>query len=665
MDISIIQDIVIILGLSVLIILLFIKLKIPAILGFLITGILAGPSGLSLINATHEVELMSEIGVIFLLFIIGIEFSIKGLMSIRKIVFLGGFLQVGLTILAVALLGTVVGLKWNEAVFMGFLLSLSSTAIVLKLLQEKGELNSPQGRISMGILIFQDIIVVPMMLFTPLLSGSQADVAMTLVSTFAKFAGLLLLVFLLARYVFPQILSLVVKAKSTELFLLTIVVICFATAWLTSSLGLSVALGAFFAGLIISESPYSHQATANILPFREIFISFFFVSVGMLLDLKFFIRNILEIHLLALVSLTIKGVVISLVVFILRYPLRTVLISGLMLFQVGEFAFLLSATGVGHGLLSPEVYQYFLSVSIISMGLTPFVITRSQRISDYIIKIPLSQKVKRRLDAFVKARMQVSAEMKELADHLVVVGYGINGQNVAKAARNANIPYLIIELDPDIFQKALNEKEPVVFGDAASATILKHARIQHSRVVVIAISDPEATKKIIASVRDFTDGPYIIVRTRYIREIEDNLKLGADEVIPEEFETSIEIFTRVLRKYLIPYGEIEIFINRFRSDNYELFRSSRESLASPGFLLEMPDMQIAILEVKRYESRIVGKTLGESNLRQEFGVNILAIRRKGKYITRVSAEVVIEMNDILYLLGSPEQIAKLNIMLHV
>jgi CPA2 family monovalent cation:H+ antiporter-2 len=184
-------------------------------------------------------------------------------------------------------------------------------------------------------------------------------------------------------------------------------------------------------------------------------------------------------------------------------------------------------------------------------------------------------------------------------------------------------------------------------------------------VVVIAISDPDATKKIISRVRDFTDGPYIIVRTRYIREIEDNLQLGADEVIPEEFETSIEIFTRVLRKYLIPYNEIEIFINRFRSDNYELFRSSRESLTSPGFLLEMPDMQIAILEVKRYESRIVGKTLGESNLRQEFGVNILAIRRKGKYITQVSAEVVIEMDDILYLLGNPEQIARLNIMLHI
>jgi len=258
---------------------------------------------------------------------------------------------------------------------------------------------------------------------------------------------------------------------------------------------------------------------------------------------------------------------------------------------------------------------------------------------------------------------RLGKKIDELEDHLIIVGYGINGQNVANAARSAKIPYVIIELDPDIIHKAVENNEPIIFGDATSEVILKHVRIQYSRVVVIAISDPDTTKKIISRVRDFTDGPYVIVRTRYIKEIEDNLRLGADEVIPEEFETSIEIFTRVLRKYLIPHDEIEIFINRFRSDNYELLRNKEGSLKS-NIHINIPDLQIAILEVQRYESRIVGKSLKESNLRKDFGVNILAIRRDYKFITQVSADIRIEMNDILYLLGGPEQIAKLNIILH-
>ncbi|MBC8436136.1 MAG: cation:proton antiporter [Bacteroidetes bacterium] len=660
MEIPILKDIVIILGLSVLIILIFHRLRIPSTLGFLLTGIIIGPYGLSLINSSHEVELMAELGIIFLLFVIGIEFSIKGLISIKRTVFLGGFLQVTLTIGIISLISLGFGLQLQRAVFMGFLFSLSSTAIVLKLLQERGEITSPQGRVAVGILIFQDIIVVPLILFTPLLAGNSPNLLMTLLILVGKFVAIIVILFLLARYLVPKLLDRVVRTKNNELFLLTIIVICFATAWLTNSMGLSLALGAFFAGLIISESPYSHQAKANILPFREIFISFFFVSIGMLLDLRFFFQEILYIHFLAFVSLIAKMLIIFIVVIILRYPLRVVLLSGLTLFQVGEFAFILSATGIAEGLLSPENYQYFLAVSIMSMGATPFIIMWSHKITDFLLKLPLSQQVKRRLDSFQKVKAQSYRLPEAMEDHLVIIGYGINGKNIAKAARGANIPYVVVEKDMEALKQAQFNTESVVFGDATHEVILKHVHAYSARVVVIAISDPDTTRLIVSKIRELSDIVYIIVRTRYLKEIDGNLRLGADEVIPEEFETSIEIFTRVLHKYLVPENEIFSFIEAIRADNYEMLRGVSGLLKKGSLHLDIPHIRIYSIQVQCENNRVVGKSVEESGLRREFCINLLAIQRGQKYITQIEADTEIHMDDVLYLLGTPENISKVN-----
>ena len=660
MEIPILKDIVIILGLSVLIILIFHRLRIPSTLGFLLTGIIIGPYGLSLINSSHEVELMAELGIIFLLFVIGIEFSIKGLISIKRTVFLGGFLQVTLTIGIISLVSLGFGLPLQRAVFMGFLFSLSSTAIVLKLLQERGEITSPQGRVAVGILIFQDIIVVPLILFTPLLAGNSPNLLMTLLILVGKFVAIIVILFLLARYLVPKLLDRVVRTKNNELFLLTIIVICFATAWLTNSMGLSLALGAFFAGLIISESPYSHQAKANILPFREIFISFFFVSIGMLLDLRFFFQEILYIHFLAFVSLIAKMLIIFIVVIILRYPLRVVLLSGLTLFQVGEFAFILSATGIAEGLLSPENYQYFLAVSIMSMGATPFIIMWSPKITDFLLKLPLSQQVRRRLDSFQKVKAQSYRLPEAMEDHLVIIGYGINGKNIAKAARGANIPYVVVEKDMEALKQAQLSTESVVFGDATHEVILKHVHAYSARVVVIAISDPDTTRLIVSKIRELSDIVYIIVRTRYLKEIDGNLRLGADEVIPEEFETSIEIFTRVLHKYLVPENEIFSFIEAIRADNYEMLRGVSGLLKKGSLHLDIPHIRIYSIQVQCENNRVVGKSVEESGLRREFCISLLAIQRGQKYITQIEADTEIHMDDVLYLLGTPENISKVN-----
>lgn len=661
MELPILQDIVVILGLSVLIILIFQKIKIPELLGFLLTGVIAGPYGFSLVSASHEVEMLAEIGVIFLLFVIGIEFSLKGLLSIKNAVIWGGLFQVGVTIAATTAGSYLLGMSLKEAVFMGFLISLSSTAIVLKILQERGEITSPHGRITVAILIFQDIIVVPMMLLTPLLSGESDNLMKTLLVLLGKVIVVVVVILLLARRIVPIILNLVVKTKSRELFILTVIVLCFATAWFTSSLGLSLALGAFFAGLIISESDYSHQATANILPFREIFISFFFVSIGMLLDLQFFIDHIFYVLILTIVIVLLKGVVAGLAAMVLGYPARTIFLTAVSLFQVGEFAFLLSVTGIQYDLLSRNVYQYFLAISILSMGATPFVINYGRQISEFLIRAPLPRRVKSRLSSYTKMKAQKPHLQKDYRDHLVVIGYGINGENVARAAKRADISFVVIELDPESLKKARAIDAPVVFGDASDETILRHVQIQKARVVVVAISDPGATKKIVSKVRQFTDTAYIIVRTRYLKEIEDNLKLGADEVIPEEFETSIAIFTRVLRKYLVPSDEIHSFINHIRSRNYEMLRDISGSTHKSNLMpLNIPDMDIATLRVQQGNNKVVGKNIANSELRKNFGVTVLAIERHNKFITHITPETTIEQDDILYIFGSPKNVAQLN-----
>ncbi|MFH1118594.1 MAG: cation:proton antiporter [Bacteroidota bacterium] len=662
MELPILKEVVIILGLSVLIILAFQRFKMPSIIGFLITGMIAGPKGLGLISASHEVEILSETGIIFLLFIIGIEFSIKGLAKVKQTVLLGGVLQVGGTILLTFLITRMLGLSPPQAVFMGFLIALSSTAIVLKILQEKGQLASPHGRIALAMLIFQDIIVVPMILVTPLLAGNGGNIWLSLLIMFGKFALIVGLLIVLARYAVPSLLNRVVKAKSRELFILTLVVICFATAWLTSSVGLSLALGAFFAGLIISESEYSHQATANILPFREIFISFFFVSVGMLLDLSYFTDHFPMLILLTLLVILLKMIIVAVTVLIMRFPFRTALISAFTLFQVGEFAFLLSTIGIHNHLLTEDVYQSFLAISILTMGITPFITGYADRMAEWLIRAGLSPKVRKRLINYHNRKKHQDVDKgSNLHDHLIMIGFGINGHNVARTARQANIPYVIVELDPDICREARDEGYPVVFGDAADEVILHHVHAHEARVVVIAISDPDATKRIISILRRITETAHVIVRTRHLSEIDEMLRMGADEVIPEEFETSIQIFTQVLHRYLVPYDKIQSFISHIRARNYELLAASgNETQFPPHLQINIPDMVIATLPVQQGFNKIIGKSVVESGLKSTFNVTVLAIRRQNKYLTRISPQMTIETDDMLYLFGSPEKIAEVN-----
>jgi len=649
------SDIVIIFGLSIAVLFIFHRLRLPAIVGFLLTGIVAGPHGLALIKAVHEVEILAEVGVVLLLFAIGIEFSLKNLLQIKKSILVGGSLQVLLTIMAVFAIFSRFDQSMGESLFIGFLVALSSTAVVLKLLQERAEIDSPHGRTTLAILIFQDIMIVPMILFTPLIAGMSVSSGQSLLFLFAKGIGIIILVIASAKWIVPKALYQIARTRNREMFLLSIIVICLGIAWLTYKAGLSLALGAFLAGLIISESEYSHQALGNILPFRDVFTSFFFVSVGMLLDMGFLLQRPGLILLIALAVMILKTIIACLAAFMLGHPIRIAILAGLALCQVGEFSFILSKSGVEYGLLSGDTYQIFLSVSVVSMAATPFIIAIAPHAADILSRLPMPAKLRAGLYP-VKGIEGVESICKE--DHLIVVGFGLNGRNLSRAAKIAKIPYVIIEMNPETVMAEKAQGEPICYGDATQEAVLEYANIKNARILVVAINDPAATRRITELARRLSPKLCIIVRTRYLQEMKPLYELGAKEVIPEEFETSVEIFTRVLTKYLVPRDEIEKFVSEVRADGYEMLRGLfRESVPFSEFKLNLPGFEINVFRV-REGSPVVGKSLAEIELRKKYGVTLLGVRRDTKMMPNPSGDTIINANDLLVVLGPPDKVIK-------
>ncbi|UJP63301.1 cation:proton antiporter domain-containing protein [Mongoliitalea daihaiensis] len=651
-EMPMLSDLVWIFGLATLVILVFMRFKVPTIIGFLFTGALAGPYGLSLVQASTTVEVLSEIGVILLLFVIGMEFSLKSLMAIKKAVFIGGSLQVFITIGVSTLLASLLGFEWNVAVFIGFLISLSSTAIVLKLLQEAGQVNTISGRTTLAVLIFQDIVIVPLMLFTPMLAGESDNIALSLFLMAAKGVAVIAITIVTAKYLMPQLLFRIAKTRNEELFLLSIIVICFAIAYLTSLLGLSLGLGAFLAGLIISESDYSHHATGKILPFREVFLSFFFVSVGMLFDITFLFKNIGVILLLTLLTFGVKFIITTLSVKAIGQNFKDSIIVGLSIFQIGEFSLLLAKEGMRLNLLDPVTYQYFLAISILTMTITPFLLNNREKLAFKIINLPVSSRLNKRFSS--KISQTIALNEDELKDHLVIIGYGLNGRNLSLAAKSANIPYVIIEMNPETVKVESSNGEPIIYGDAANETVLEHVNINKARVAVVAISNADSTKRIVSTIRHMSSNPYIIVRTRYVNEIEENINLGANEVIPEEFETSIEIFYRVLDKYLVARHDIESFTEEIRSHNYELFRTPLSTKTQTK--IDLPEINFVCLKVEKDSGQYVNVALKDAKIRDLLGINIVAIKRNGKTITDIKAEQTLKFGDAVYVVGKPDAI---------
>ncbi|MFN3951864.1 MAG: cation:proton antiporter [Thermaurantimonas sp.] len=661
MHLDIFREFVVVLGISAILILIFQRIKMPSIIGFLVAGMLMGPTGLRVITEIEQIEILSEIGLILLLFLIGIEFNLKTLSAIKSTVFIGGGLQVLLSIVLAGIISYIYGFSPNVSLLIGFMISLSSTAVVIKLFQIQGRINNPEGRNSLAVLIFQDLVAVPMMLLIPVMAGNGGGSTWKILLLLVlKTTVVLILVYLAARYIFPAILYQVAATKSQELFIIVILLTCFAIAWLTNEAGLSLALGAFLAGLVISESEYSHQAVANVLPFREVFMSFFFIAVGLLLDLNFLFKNFHWVLIMAVAVIFIKFLTGASALIINGKSARMAIVTGLALAQIGEFSFVLAKSAIDEGLITESMNQYFISVSIVTMIISPYIIRNIDGICDILGQTQVPE-ILSKFNTIIRPgqTMNMPVEISEsLKDHLVIIGYGINGKNVSRAARYSGIPHVVIEMDGRLVKEAQNENIPVLFGDAMHPEILNSAHIENARVAVVAISDLASTRRIIASIRQLSQSIYLIVRTRYVREIEELIALGADEVIPEEFETSIEIFSRVLHKYLVPMHQISDVISKIRSTHYELFRPI-EARSSSSVDLNIPDLSVAAVQVSKLSSGLTGKKVSESRLRQDYNLNVIAIRRGKHFIQEVKPDEQIQKDDVLYVVGTYENISAL------
>lgn len=651
MHLAALRDLVIIFTLSIGIVLLSHRLRLPAIVGLLLTGAVVGPYGLRLVHDIEAVESLAEVGVILLLFTIGIEFSLKALLSLKRIVGIAGTMQVGLSILSAWFIARFAGRDGGEAALWGFLVALSSTAIVLKLLGEQGDLDSPHGRIAVGVLIFQDLSVVPMMLLIPVLTGAGASPWISFSLVMTKAIVVVVLVLVGARTVIPLLLHQVVRTRSHELFILSIVVLCFGTAWLTSLAGLSLALGAFVAGILLSESDYGQQALADVLPLRDLFSSLFFVSVGMLFNLQFAMQHLVTIVLIVGGILIGKSAIGAGATLTMGYPPRTAVLTGLALAQIGEFSFVLARAGFGAGLIDDTTYQEFVAAAAVTMLATPFFLQAAPVLADWTAqRWPLWLQGHRDEDSPLQGT--------PLSGHVIVVGYGLNGRNVARTLTAAHIPYVVLEMNPETVRDERRRGTPIYYGDASQEAVLRHAHIHTARVMVVAISDAAATRRVVELGRRLNPAVYIIARTRYSQEIAPLVALGADEVIPEEFETSIEIFARVLRQYLVPREDIERQIAAIRSDSYEMLRQLQPQ---PLMLFEvqrqLPEMEIETFRIQD-EAPAAGKSLAELRLREKFGVTVLAIQRHDETLANPWGGTQLQAGDLVIILGKPTQLTE-------
>ena len=649
MDLLVLRELVVVLAASVLIISLFHRLKLPSVVGFLLTGVLIGPGGLSLVKNDATVRTLAEIGVVMLLFTIGLEFEPARLKRIRRNFLLGGSLQIALTTAAcVAALTAFARMGFREALFYGFLVSLSSTAVVLKILSDRAETDSPQGRISLSILIFQDLAIVPMIALVPVLANAgqvpAGAIALRLLLSAALVAG----AFLLARVLMPLILAVVVRMRLREVFLIATLFLCLGMALLTSSLGLSLALGAFLAGVILAESDYSHQVVSDILPFRDVFNSLFFIAVGMLLDLRVVWKFWPLVLGLAAGILVLKALAVAGAVGLLGFGPRVSVLTALALAQIGEFSFVLAGVGRASGFLAGNIFQAFIASSVLTLVATPFLIKASPSLADLGA---------RRLRWKGRRDREGPRSRRDLSGHVVIAGYGLNGRNLAHVLNESGIPYVILELNPETVHEAAAAGEPIIYGDVSRPTILEEAGLRGAKAVVFAISDPLVTRRGVKAAKTMNPDVHVIVRTRYAAEIDELLRAGADEVIPEEFETSIEIFTRVLEKYHVPRNVVDAEVKVLRGECYGMLRGACSAVRP------VTERIADLLAAGTAETYFVprggwpaGKTLGELDLRGKTGATVIAVVRGSDSFTSPGADFGISEQDTLVLVASHRDI---------
>ncbi|HVY28391.1 MAG TPA: cation:proton antiporter [Polyangiaceae bacterium] len=649
--VPLLDELAIVAALAVLVTVVLARLKLPTVAGLLAAGALLGPYGLGLVSSVHAIEVLAEVGVVLLLFTIGLEFSLSRLRDILRQVALGGLLQVGLTTGVTAGVAVLFGQSLGRGIFYGFAFALSSTAIVLRALGERRELDAPHGKFIVGTLIFQDLCVVPMVLTVPLLAGGApaGQAASSILLALGKAALVVVGTILVSRFVVPKLLGLVDASRSREVFLLAILGLCIGTAWLTSRVGLSLALGAFLGGMVVADTEYSHRAMGDILPLRDAFVSVFFVSLGMLFDIRVVLTQPLLVLALLFGFLLAKGALATLSALAMRFPSRVAWLAGVGLAQFGEFGFVLAKLAEHSGVVSGKELGPLLAAGIVSMFLTPLLVRAAPHIT-------AGERLLAPLEKLIGVRsIDEADEGRKLENHVVIVGFGVAGRLAAQALLAAGTPFVVLELNADNVRRGKQLGLPVFYGDATSSEALGHAHLNEARLVVLLLNDPQACVRIVDTLRREAPHVPVLMRTRYLAEREGLLKMGARDVVAEEVEGAVEVIARLLRAIEQPRNQIESCIQGIRSETQTSERKQTLPRQQLGQVRALAELKIESVLV-REGSGADGASPAKLKLRSSTGALVVGVQRGDELLQNPDPQAAFAAGDVVFMVGTSSAI---------
>lgn len=669
---AVVQSLVIALGVCLVTSFICSRIKVPSVVGLLVAGVAVGPGGIGLIQGGPATVALAEIGLVFLMFAIGLGLPVQDMKTMRRAVFGGGGLQVGLTTLALALplalLGEeVVGLTVGQSIFAGLLLAQSSTAVMLNVMDRRGESNSPAAKVGLSVSIFQDVTSIPIILFIPVMAGQAAGVTDVAVIV-GKSVLAIAVVFVLAKVLLPRFFDAVVRTRSQEVFSFATVAVIMGVAFFSGMLGLSLTLGAFLAGVVVAESDVARQVLADIRLIRDNLVGLFFVSVGLLLDPRVFVDHGPVIIGLALAAMLVKGAIMIAVGMGLGFGVRTSVGTGILNAQIGEFAFVLASVArkleqdTGLALFPPGTYEPFVAVAILTMVLMPGCLRFWAPLSAWIERRSVFRAFRRsRLDRDLGALPGGSARTS-VNSHVVVIGYGLSGKNVVRMLKAVDIPVIVIEMNPHTVRAERAKGTMIFFGDASRPEVLSHAGVARAKAVVVTIPDAAAAEAAVQAARTCSPDAYIVVRTRYVREVPRLRALGANSVVPEEFETSLELASQSMevmgasewgiaqQKHIIREDQYRLLLEGMGADSGGAVKCSN---LLPLSVLLSSDMAVVSLAPG---SPGIGATLAGLDLRRTTGASVVGIARGSDTIRGPGGDLTLQENDVVYLFGSSDEL---------
>jgi CPA2 family monovalent cation:H+ antiporter-2 len=620
------------------------RLGLPLILGYILAGVVVGPNtGGPTVSSVHDIELLAEIGVALLLFAIGLHFSLDELAPVRRVAILGTAAQLALTILFGYALGRLLGFGWQEAAWFGALLSLSSTAVVLKSLSEQGVMGTLSSRVIVGMLVAQDLAVVPLIILLPEIGNIGAGLSeLGVAAVEAALFTTVMLVF--GRRVLPWLMARVASWNSRELFLISVVAIGLGVGYVTYLFGLSFAFGAFVAGLVLSQSEYSHQALADVEPLRDVFAMLFFVSVGMLLDPAFLLENAGTVALVVLLVFAVKGLVFAGTVRAFGYGNIIPFAVGLGLFQVGEFSFVIARVGLGAEAISQRSYSIMLTTAVVTMALTPF----AMRLAPLVYG--------RWRERFPREAMSTfNLPEKGLRDHVVIAGYGRVGSFVARLLARLEQPFVVVDSNPGQGDRARDAGYPVVYGDAGAEPVLEAAGVRRARLVIVTVPDPVGARLVVTRVRSLNPNVHVVARTSTVEQLEELGRAGVYEAVHPESEAGLELGRQALSHLGVAIGDIQRFADEVRRELYApITRQGTDGdlLARLGQASRQIETEWVSLPEN---SQLAGRTIGELGVRTKTGASVVAIVREDLVVASPGPDDRLEAGDLVGVLGTPEQ----------